>query len=278
MNAMTPSRATVRLIATDMDRTLLSGTPKAISPRARAALTEATRAGIRVIAVSGRQPYSQATFVQDTPLADLGIGCNGAVIAHLGTGEILAEELLTPEAQIALTQGLRQLFPEVKVATFRNGGNTVRAQSGYLDAVSGPQAPWPPDQREVALDEALSRPAVKLVATALGVPAEELYAAALALNVPGCEPVVSGASWLEVARGGVTKASALARVATHLDIDHSQVVAIGDNINDVAMLRWAGWGVAVANGTPEARAAADHVTVSNEEDAVAVVIEQILGA
>lgn len=275
---MTPSRETVRLIATDMDRTLLSGTPKAISPRVRAALTEAARAGIRVMAVSGRQPYSQAALVQGTPLADLGIGCNGAVIAHLGTGEILAEELLAPEAQIAVAHGLRRVFPGVKVATFSNGGNTVRAQFGYLDAVSGPQAPWPPDQREVALDEALSRPAVKLVAAAPGVPAEEIYAAALALNLPDCEPVVSGAAWLEVARGGVTKASALARVTTHLDIDRSQVVAIGDNINDVAMLRWAGWGVAVANGTPEARAAADHVTVSNDEDGVAVVIEEILSA
>ncbi|MEZ5086943.1 MAG: HAD family hydrolase [Tessaracoccus sp.] len=275
---MTAPRTDVRLIATDMDRTLLSGEPKTISSRTRMALTAATQAGIRVMAVSGRQPYSQATFVTGTPLADLGIGCNGAVIAHLGTGEILAEEILEPDAQAALTFGLREVFPEVKVAAFRNGGNTVRAQVGYLAAVAGQQAPWPPDQREVSLDEVLSQGAVKLVAKVPRVPAEEVYAAALELKVPGCEPVISGAPWLEVARAGVTKASALAKVASHLGIDATEAVAIGDNINDVAMLRWAGWGVAVANATPEALAAADHVTVSNEDDAVAVVIEEILAS
>ena len=275
---MKPTRETVRLIATDMDATLLSGEPRSISVRTRTALDAAAAAGIRVLAVSGRQPYSQATFVQGTPLADLGIGSNGAVVANLGTGETLAEEVLEPDAQTALTYALRDIFPDVKVATFRNGGNTVRAQFGYLEAIAGRQAPWPPDQQVVALDEVLSVGAVKLVAKVPGVPVDQVYAAAVALAVPGCQPTISGASWLEVSRAGVTKASTLAKVAAGLGIDAAEVVAIGDNVNDVEMLRWAGCGVAVANATPEALAAADLVTVSNEQDAVALLIEDVLSS
>ncbi|MFT4215927.1 MAG: HAD family hydrolase [Micropruina sp.] len=275
---MTPTRDTVRLIATDMDRTLLSGEPRSISVRTRKALDAAAAAGIRVLAVSGRQPYSQATFVQGTPLAGLGIGCNGAVVANLGTGEILSEQLIEPDAQAALTYGLQTVFPDVKVATFRNGGNTVRAQAGYLEAVAGMQAPWPPDQATAPLAEVLGVGAVKLVAKVPRVPVEEVYAAALELDVTGCHPTMSGASWIEVARAGVTKASALAEVAAGLGIDATGVVAVGDNVNDVEMLRWAGCGVAVANATPEALAAADLVTVSNEQDAVARLIEDILAA
>ncbi|MFT4295952.1 MAG: HAD family hydrolase [Micropruina sp.] len=275
---MTPTRDTVRLIATDMDRTLLSGEPRSISARTRTALDAAAAAGIRVLAVSGRQPYSQATFVQGTALAGLGIGCNGAVVADLGSGEILSQEILEPDAQTALTFGLRNVFPHVKVASFRNGGNTVRAQFGYLEAVAGNQAPWPPDQREAPLDEVLRVGSVKLVAKVAGVPVDEVYAAAVELAVPGCQPTMSGASWIEVARAGVTKASALARVAANWGIDAAAVVAVGDNVNDVEMLRWAGCGVAVANATPEALAAADVVTVSNEQDAVARLIEDILAA
>lgn len=275
---MKPTRETTRLIATDMDRTLLSGEPRSISARTRAALAAAASAGIRMVAVSGRQPYSQATFVQGTPLAGLSIGCNGAVVADLGTGEILAQEILEPDAQTALTYGLRAVFPDVKVASFRNGGNTVRAQFGYLEAVAGKQAPWPPDQRPVPLEEVLGTGSVKLVAKVPDVPVEEVYAAALELAVPGCQPTISGASWIEVSRAGVTKASTLARVSAGLGIEAAGVVAVGDNVNDVEMLRWAGCGVAVANATPEALAAADLVTVSNEEDAVALLIEDILSS
>ena len=61
--------------------------------------------------------------------------------------------------------------------------------------------------------------------------------AARELAVPGCHPTISGAPFLEVAREGVTKASGLASVCTHLGIDASEVMVFGDNVNDVEMLR-----------------------------------------
>jgi hydroxymethylpyrimidine pyrophosphatase-like HAD family hydrolase len=74
----------------------------------------------------------------------------------------------------------------------------------------------------------------------------------------------------------VTKASGLAEVAESHGIGAADVVAVGDMPNDVPMLRWAGRGYAVANAHPDAIAAADEVLPSNDDDAVAVLIESVL--
>ena len=79
----------------------------------------------------------------------------------------------------------------------------------------------------------------------------------------------------EILPGGVSKGSLLAKMAELLDIDMKRTVALGDYNNDVEMLRRAGVGVAVANACPEALLAADVVTVSNEEHAIARIISDI---
>ena len=81
---------------------------------------------------------------------------------------------------------------------------------------------------------------------------------------------------VEISAAGVTKAYALERLCQGLGIDPSQVVAVGDMPNDLAMLRWAGTAVAVANATQEVLDAADEVTASNLEDGVAQLLERIL--
>lgn len=79
----------------------------------------------------------------------------------------------------------------------------------------------------------------------------------------------------EILPKGTSKGAVLPRLASHLGIDRKRTVALGDYNNDVEMLKTAGLGVAVANAVPEAKAAADMVTVSNEESAIARVIEEI---
>jgi len=81
---------------------------------------------------------------------------------------------------------------------------------------------------------------------------------------------------LEVSGPDVTKASALARLATTLGTGPEGTVAFGDMPNDLPMLAWAGHAVAVANAHAEVRAMADEVTASNDDDGVAVVVERLL--
>jgi Cof subfamily protein (haloacid dehalogenase superfamily) len=82
-------------------------------------------------------------------------------------------------------------------------------------------------------------------------------------------------SLFEILPKGANKGLSLKKLAEYLKIDISRTIAIGDYDNDVAMLRAAGCGIAVANASQSALEAADRVTVSNEEDAIARVIQDL---
>lgn len=75
---------------------------------------------------------------------------------------------------------------------------------------------------------------------------------------------------------GVSKADALRRLAAHLDIPQAQVMAIGDQDNDASMIVWAGVGVAMGNGSAASKAAADWIAPSVAEDGAAVAIERFV--
>jgi hypothetical protein len=75
---------------------------------------------------------------------------------------------------------------------------------------------------------------------------------------------------------GVSKGNGLRELAMLLGIHLSETIAVGDNLNDLDMLSTAGLGVAMGNATPEAKAQADYVTGSNNEDGVAQVIERFI--
>ena len=82
-------------------------------------------------------------------------------------------------------------------------------------------------------------------------------------------------SLYEILPKGISKGAVLPRLAEHLGLDMKRTVAVGDYNNDISMLKAAGVGIAVSNATEEAKAAADLVTVSNEEHAIAKIIYDI---
>jgi len=85
--------------------------------------------------------------------------------------------------------------------------------------------------------------------------------------------VVSGAGFVEVLPLGLSKATGLALAASRLGVTKDRAIAFGDMPNDLPMFRWAACGVAMANAHPSLLTAADEVTLSNDEDGVAVVLE-----
>ncbi len=86
----------------------------------------------------------------------------------------------------------------------------------------------------------------------------------------------SGGPHIEVFAAGVGKEAALAELCAGLGIAAADVVAVGDERNDVGMLAWAGRSYAVANAAPAARAAADAACPANDADGVASVLEALL--
>ena len=85
-----------------------------------------------------------------------------------------------------------------------------------------------------------------------------------------------GSAHGEALDGTCDKAVGVRRLAKQLGVARKDVVAFGDNLNDLELLRWAGRGVAMGNADPSTRAVADEVTGSNDDDGVAVVLEALL--
>jgi len=82
---------------------------------------------------------------------------------------------------------------------------------------------------------------------------------------------------VEASAPGVHKGTALAELAASLGIEPAGVVAFGDMPNDLPMLAWAGTGVAMGNADPLLHAVADRVTADNDEDGVALLLEELFG-
>jgi hypothetical protein len=126
-------------------------------------------------------------------------------------------------------------------------------------------------------DEIVDRPAVKLLVKDRAAHPDSFVAAAI--DIVGERATITHSSsygLLEISAPGVTKATGLAELARRAGVEAHEVVAVGDMPNDVAMLDWAGRSYAVANAHPSVVAAADETIASNDDDAVARLIESLL--
>ena len=268
---------TLRLIATDLDGTLLDSTAS-VSPRTRAALDAARAQGIHVVPVTARQPIGLRTIAADAAFDDWALCSNGAYAVHLTDKRMLFAEELPAETIRSLADALRASIPDLLFASVREAGETFVAQHGYAEiADHSDHKRDPKDMGGVTLAEVVDAPSVKFVIRHPELAPPEVYATLQSLELTGFEATLSGAPFVEIMAEGVTKATCLARLCAHLEIDRAEVVAFGDALNDVEMLRWAGHGVAMAGAADVVQNAADETTVSNDDHGVARVIERLLG-
>jgi Cof subfamily protein (haloacid dehalogenase superfamily) len=269
----------IRLIATDLDGTLLRS-DSTVSDRTRAALRAAADAGLVVVFVTGRPPRWLDDVVEETGHLGVAVGANGAVVYDLETETVVSAHLVEMPIVHAVAASIRAAFPAVSFAVETLTG--FAAEPDYVhDWEINPLLdrrgqPIPPP-RLGDLAAIVDAPALKLLAKDRGADADEFLQSADAL-LAGRASVTHSSSFglLEIAAPNVTKATGLAEVAARHGIRPEQVVAIGDMPNDLPMLAWAGHSYAVANAHPAVRAAADHLVASNDEDAVAALIEQLL--
>ena len=120
----------------------------------------------------------------------------------------------------------------------------------------------------------LQEPPLKLFFAAYGRSAEEI-APSLAARLDSAARVVPcGPDFIEVLPAGVSKGAALAALADELGLVPEQIMALGDQYNDLEMIEYAGLGVAMANAPKPIRRRADHVAPGNDEDGVAWAIER----
>jgi Cof subfamily protein (haloacid dehalogenase superfamily) len=258
----------VRLVASDLDGTLLRS-DGSVSQRTLAALARTVAAGIRFVLVSARSPGWLAPEAARLGLDGIGICCNGAVVYDYEAERVLIHRPLETETAREIVHSMRLAAPGVVFGCERPYGFVAEPEYRPLFR--------PPDSipRADAL-AFLSEPVSKLVLQHPELPQAELHALVSDLAGESIEASYSGAGLVEIAAAGVTKGSALTELCQELGIASSETIAFGDMLNDISMLSWAGRGIAVANAHAEVLAVADEVTASNDEDGVALVLEQVL--
>jgi len=260
----------VRLIATDLDGTLLRSDRKTVSPRTRRALVRARDAGITIVLVSARGPVGVRSVAESAGCDGLAICSNGALVLDLASGEAVRHRPLTASAAAEIVRSLRLRLSGVCFATESEG---VFACEPTFEAWE-----WEPPagtRRADAL-ELLTAPVTKLIARDAGGSVADLAAAVGEVVGDAAAWSVSGEWVVEICAAGVDKAMALQELAAELGIEAADVLAFGDYPNDLPMLEWAGRSIAPANAHPDVLAHVDEVTASNDDDGVAVAIERLV--
>ena len=139
---------------------------------------------------------------------------------------------------------------------------------------------WPyPDRFEArSRADCLSCDVIKAFARTADHHVDELLDVARGIVSPQVATVTqAGLGFVEIAPPGVDKATGLSVVAQLLGVDPADVLVFGDMPNDLPMFTWAGWSrVAVSNAHPTVRAAADEVTLRNDDDGVAIYLDRLL--
>lgn len=268
-----------KLVAIDMDGTLLNSQNE-VSNRTRMAIEEASKRGAHIVLATGRLLRSAVNYAEELRLEKPIIACNGAVIVDedknilyeksikmdtVGTimeigaennmyyhfydrdsfySNIHDDEIL----KFYNTKSAKERGREVKINIFNNIEEVVNNKDLNV-------------YKFLFLDEDRSK---------LDDLKDKL---SHITNINICS------SWhnnIEVMDKEVSKGNSLKRLCERLNISRDQVIAIGDNENDISMIDYAGLGVAMGNGVDKVKKYADTVTDTNNEDGVAKIIEKYI--
>lgn len=265
-----------RLIATDLDGTLLRD-DKSVSDRTIAALAAAEEAGIEVFFVTGRPSRWMDVVSDHVHGHGLAICANGAAVVDLRAGgKLLEVRALERGIALDVVRTLRDAAPGTSFAVELTTG--IHYEPDYPPFHLDPGATVATAEKLLDEDHPdAGAPVIKLLAHHPELtPDAFLILARTAAGELASFTRSSPTALLEVSGLGVSKASTLALCCAQRGISADEVVAFGDMPNDVEMLTWAGTSYAMGNAHPDVIAAASGRTVANNEDGVAVVIEEIL--
>lgn len=263
------------LIATDVDGTLLDGHDR-VTKRTRDAIAAAVASGAVFVLATGRPPRWITPVVEQLGFAPMAVCANGAVVYDAATDRVISARTLSVEVLAELAEIAARAVPGAGLAAERIGSSAHDTATPQFVSAPGYEHAWlNPDNTEVSFQDLLSAPAIKLLVRSPGVPSSHLAAVLNRhIGVLGDVTYSTNDGLVEISQIGISKALGLDEVARPLEIGPEDVVAFGDMPNDIPMLRWAGHGVAMGNAHEDVVAAADEVTVSNDDDGVARVLER----
>lgn len=265
-----------KLLVLDVDGTLLND-EREISKRTLAALLKVQQMGVRIVLASGRPTYGLMPLAKTLELGNYGgfvLSYNGCQIIKAQNGEILFERRINPEMLPYLEKKARKNG----FAIFTYHDDTLITDSPdneYIknEALLNNLKIIREDEFSTAIDFAPCKCMLVSDKEKALIGLEQHWEKRLAgtLDAFRSEPY-----FLEVVPCGVNKANTLGALLEHLGVTREEVIAVGDGVCDVTMLQLAGMGVAMGHSQDSVKVCADYVTVSNEEDGVALAVEKLI--
>lgn len=262
------------LIALDLDGTL-TNERKEITPRTKDVLMRLQRQGARLCLASGRPPYGMRPLAEQLHMAEYGgilLCYNGGHVEECATGRVLTEHTLDEQLLPRLVEwqhesGMTLLTyhgdtiytekPKDEYVARSSRNNKMRVE-GVADFVC--DTPRPLNKCLMVGNPAVVAEWEQRMADEMGDRMHILH---------------STPYFIELLPPGIDKGAAIEAVVHHCGLTCDSLIAFGDSHNDIDMLRVAAVGVAMGNAEEEVKRAATHVTLSNEEDGVAVFLEKI---
>jgi len=270
----------IKLLVIDIDGTLLNP-QRQIAPQTRAAIQAAQAAGVIVTLATGRSYSASFQLADQLGMAIPLITYDGALILHHPDRTIIHTHSLAAD----IAQQAAEILVEHRVQPIihRMNGTGEEIWTGHVEfdnpELAGYFAVFPNPQRIDHAMLCINQPDPLRV---VGFASEE----ALSRLAPYVD--ILDCAWYTLERGNYacseiaimnktcSKASSVIALASYLNVPLSEVMAIGDNINDLEMLQAVGWGVAMGQASATIKEAAHAVTTSNAEDGVALAIERYI--
>jgi Cof subfamily protein (haloacid dehalogenase superfamily) len=261
-----------KLVATDLDGTLVRS-DDTVSAYTHEVLDRVRAAGIRIVGATGRGPRLSELTRNDIRAADFLVLAQGGWVldetdpvplrAERLPGRVLAKVLTDLEAELGPLSVMVEALPDVDAPLW-----------GDLD----PVWKYPVIVIERPRAECVTGDVIKAFVRSVDYHVDDLLTAAARIVPEDVASVTqAGLEFVEICPPGVSKGTGLAVVAEAVGVDPADVLVFGDMPNDLPMFAWAGWSrVAVANAHPSILAAADEVTLTNDEDGVAVYLDRLL--
>lgn len=287
-----------KLIAIDLDGTLLDTYGQA-SNENKEAITKALQKGVEVVLTSGRGPASVKNLAHDIGADNYVICGNGAVVYNLKENKIIYQNFLDKKKVLQLINICEEnsiyysVYTEDSIITkslnyntlFYHHENSKKADDKktniniikdiYQYVLDRKQE----DYNKIMIcddNNIIFNSITKKLKKVKNIDVLDVGHMSRKTIKDGTEEYSLEYYYTEISSQNVDKWSAIKQLIANIGIKPEEVIAIGDNVNDKTMLENAGLGVAMANSAPEIQKIADEVTLSNDENGVAAVIEKYI--
>ncbi len=269
----------IRVIVMDVDGTMTNH-KKEITPKTKAALKKAQESGVKLILASGRPDSGLSDFAIELEMSrhhGLLVSFNGSRVTDCQTGEVLFNETMTVEQGKAVLEHMKGF----NVRPMIDKGNYMYVNDVYdcmikhgeqeiniiqYESRGGKYKLCEMDDLAAFVDYPLN----KILTAGEPIYLKEHYREMMEPFKDTLSCMFTAPFYFEFTAQGIDKAKALEAVLNPMGYMQDEIIAFGDGQNDKTMIQYAGIGVAMDNAVEELKEVADEITLSNEDDGIAV--------